>query len=170
MHTAAEITQTFQSAMLSAEPAQIERLAEQLQHEQGDVERLISALAVNDVQPDLSVALRYQSALRRIANPTYFVRSLNREADDLDARIEKLMADASDDAGMAASRRRRGESALAEFFENRVSATERLAHELGEEALSKRTAAAQIEGRAQRRVEFSDFVRSIHDAPAPRAA
>lgn len=160
MATAAEITKTFAAAQIVVETAQAERLALQLQSTGGDIERLIPALAVEDGGDPLTVALRYKAALRRVADPVYFAKSLRTEAADLDARADGMLAEAEQDYILAAARRERQghDDAPAANILARAEAAKSLAADFAARASEKRIAAYRIEARAQRHDELAGVI------------
>jgi hypothetical protein len=129
------------------------RLAEEIRA-RGGLEAAVAALAADEASSFLSLLLAYRAALAEAADPALYVRRLRRRAQDLDTRSEPLWREAAEDAGLAAARRLRGESALAETFERRAAAAEVLAAALESEAFAFRLQAAQIEAEHARQQDL----------------
>jgi hypothetical protein len=123
----------------------------------GGLEPAIAALAADDsgLLPRL---LAHRAALDEAAEPHLRIRRLRLRAQDLDARAEPLWREAAEDAGLAAGRRLRGETTLAETFERRAAAAEALAAELEAEAFGLRLRAARMEAENGLR---QDLVRAL---------
>lgn len=128
----------------------------------GGLEGAIAALAADEsgLLPEL---LAYRAALDEAADPALRICRLRLKAQDIDARAEPLWRDAADDAGLAAARRLRGETALAETFERRAAAAQALAAELEAEAFALRLKAARLEAEQARR---QDLVRALEGLAA----
>jgi hypothetical protein len=111
----------------------------------GGVDPACTALAATE-SALLPLLLAYRSALHEAAEPQLRLGRLRSRAQDLETRAEALWREAADDAGLAAGRRLRGETDLAETFARRSAAAEALAAELEAEAFGLRLQAAEIEG------------------------
>lgn len=146
-----------QAALADADRAvdaeQALRLAEEI-GARGGVEAAVAALAADESSGLLSLLLAYRAALAEAAEPALRVGRLRRSARDLDARAEPLWREAAEDAGRAAARRLRGETALAEGLARRAAAAETLAAELEAEAFTLRLRAARIEAQLARRCDL----------------
>jgi hypothetical protein len=133
---------------IGAEQARV--LADEIEA-RGSLDAAAAALAADESTGLLSLLLAYRAAQAEAAEPALRVLRLRQKARDLDARAEPLWREAADDAGRAAARRLRGETALAESFERRAAATEALATELESDAFALRLDAMQIEAEQARR-------------------
>lgn len=134
----------------------IQTLPSALDHEiavRGGLEPAIAALAADEsgLLPQL---LARQAALDEAADPALRVRRLRLKAQDLETRAQPLWREASDDSGLAAGRRLRGETALAEIFERRAMATEALAADMEAEAFGLRLEAARLDAEQARRLDL----------------
>jgi hypothetical protein len=138
-------------------------LPQPLAHEiaaRGGLEPAIAALAADEsgLLPQL---LAHRAALDEAADVALRIRRLRLRARDIDARAEPLWREAADDAGLAAARRLRGETVLAESFERRSAAAEALAAELEAEAFDLRLKAARLEAREARRHDLVTALRGL---------
>lgn len=122
MTSAASIASTG----ISAEPAQIERLALQLANCDGDLSRLLgelgSAFCNNQADVDRMVALRYQSALAEQANPALTVKRLRAAAADKRKAYQRHMDDYGPEIGRATRRAADGQHVLAALAESAAAA------------------------------------------------
>ena len=120
----------------------------------GGLDPAIAALAA-DESGLLAELLAHRASLDEAAEPALHIRRLRLQARDLETRAEPLWREAAEDAGLAAARRLRGESALAETFERRAAAAETLAAGLEAEAFGLRLQAARIEASEARRLDLT---------------
>lgn len=139
---------------------QAQRLAEEISA-RGGLEAAASALAADEPSNLLSLLLAHRAALAEAAEPALRIRRLRRKAQDLEVRAEPLWREAAEDAGLAAARRLRGETALAETFERRSTAAETLAAELEAEAFALRIEAARIEAAEARRLDLMEALTGL---------
>ncbi|HEY4029972.1 MAG TPA: hypothetical protein VGM25_06485 [Caulobacteraceae bacterium] len=133
---------------IDADQAQV--LAEEVRA-RGGLGAAVTALAADESSALLSLLLAYRAALAEAAEPALRARRLIRKARDLDARAEPLWREGAQDAGLAASRRLKGETALADALARRAAAAETLAAELEAQAFALRLEAARIEAEGTRR-------------------
>ena len=120
----------------------------------GGLDAAVAALVADESSGLLSLLLAYRAALAETAEPALRVRRLRLSAQDIDNRAKPLWCEAAQDAGRAAARRLKGETALAETFERRAAAAETLAAELEAEAFALRLQAARIEAGQARRLDL----------------
>jgi hypothetical protein len=132
---------------------QAQRLAEEIRA-RGGLDAATAALAADESSRLLTLLLAYRAAMAEVAEPTLRIRRLRQSAQGLEARAEPLWREAAEDAGLAAARRLRGETALADAFDRRAVAAEALATELEAEAFALRLQAARIEAEQGRRADL----------------
>lgn len=89
--------------------------------------------------------LAFRAAKRELADRTVWIARLRTEADDLWTRAQTLRAEEAEDAGRAASRRLRGDHALAERFDRMSKAASAVADELEAQCFAKVLRAAELE-------------------------
>jgi hypothetical protein len=148
-----DIQTALAAAGRAMSPDQARRLADEIAA-RGGLDAAIAALAADESTALLSLLLAYRAALDEAADPVLRVCRLSRMAHDLEARAEPLWCEAAEDAGRAAARRLRGETALADAFERRAAAAEALAAELEAEAFALRLEAARTEAEQARRLDL----------------
>jgi hypothetical protein len=134
----------------AVDPGQARRLAREIAA-RGGLDHAAAALAADESAALLSLLLAYRAARAEAVEPALRLRRLERRARDLEARAAPLWREAAEDAGLAAARRLRGESGLADGFERRAAAAEALAAELEAEAFDLRLQAARLEAEQARR-------------------
>jgi hypothetical protein len=155
-----DIQSILASAGRTIDADQAQRLAEEI-GARGGLDDAATALAADESSALLSLLLAYRAALAEDAEPALRIRRLKLKAQDLDARAEPLWREAAEDAGLAATRRFRGETALAENFERRAAASEALAVELETEAFALRLQAARIEAGEARRLDLMEALTGL---------
>jgi hypothetical protein len=148
--SALDLRVALAAAGRAIDPDEARALAEEIDA-RGGLDAAVTALAADESSALLSLLLAYRATVAEAAEPGLRARRLRRRARDIDARAEPLWREAAEDAGRAAARRLRGETALADTFFRRAAAAETLAAELEAEAFALRLEAQQIEAEQARR-------------------
>jgi hypothetical protein len=103
-----------------------------------------AAFANSEAFAALGDALAFKAALAESADPAVLAARLLRDAQDLDARATPIWAEACAFHGRSAYRRAQGETELADQFQARALAAERLAAQYEAEAFGNRLRAAEL--------------------------
>lgn len=171
MHTATQVTATFAAVRETVSPEFAERIASQLSvYSMEDALSFagadtlahgLSAESRQDATDFLTALLAYRTALVHVADPKAHAMALRHAALQLDARSERLAAEAAEYFGKAAFRRKQGETVLADGFQRSAEAAEAVAVQRAEEAADKRAFAAELEGRAARAATLAGVVAPV---------
>jgi hypothetical protein len=137
------ISAHFAQAGTPLPPDRAQALAHEIATYDG-LEPAIAALTHDEAYRVLDDALGYRTLLSERDDPDRRIGRLLSDAVDFDARAEPAWAEAADWRGRAAFQHARGQTALAEQFERRALAAERVAAKYEEQAFDRRLKAAEL--------------------------